>query len=180
MSFLELVKARHSCRKYSSKPVERESILRCLEAARLAPSACNSQPWRFIVVDNPQLKKELVDCTFSGVYAATGAFAKQAPVIVVLIRESSKYIARLGGALRGIQYSLIDLGIVGEHFALQVQEEGLGTCWIGWFNEAGVKKVLGLAKNTKVDALFTVGYPQDANTYSPKNRKSISEISEFR
>lgn len=178
MDFLELVKKRYSCRKYLTKPVSRESIQRCIEAARLAPSACNSQPWSFIVIDNAQLKGDIVNRAFSGIYAVN-AFVKDAPVIVVVIRERSSYLAILGGYLRSVQYSLIDIGIACEHFIVQAQQEGLGTCWLGWFNEKAVKETLGIPKNKKVDVLISVGYPAQ-ETIPVKNRKLPAEISEFR
>ena len=178
MNFLELVKKRYSCRKYLAKPVSRERIQQCIEAARLAPSACNSQPWNFIVVDDTRLKNDLVNRAFFGKYAMN-AFAKDAPVIIAVIRERSSYPAILGGYLRGIQYSLIDIGIACEHFILQAQQEGLGTCWLGWFNEKAVKKALGIPKNKKVDVLISVGYSAQ-ETIPDKNRKPSANISEFR
>ena len=110
MNFLELVQKRYSCRNYCARSVTRECIERCVEATRLAPSACNSQPWRFIIVDNQELKDQLAAGAFSGVYSMN-AFAQQAPVLVVIIREASRYAARLAGALRAVPYSLIDIGI---------------------------------------------------------------------
>ena len=133
MAFLDLVKKRRSCRRYLNKPIPREVIERCLEAARLAPSACNSQPWYFIVVDNEEIKNEIVQRAFCGIYSMN-SFVKEAPCLVVVVRERSAYAARLAGCLRGIQYSLIDIGIACEHFILKAEEEGLGSCWIGWFN----------------------------------------------
>ena len=107
MSFLELVKKRRSVRKYASQPVAREAILRCLEAARLAPSACNAQPWNFVVVNDPALKDKLAEAAFSGMYAVN-SFIKTAPVFVVVVREASAPLARFGGfATMGIWKSLI-------------------------------------------------------------------------
>lgn len=177
MSFLELVKARRSVRKYLSKPIPREVIDKCLEASRLAPSACNSQPWYFIIVDNEGLKKELCDKAFAGMYAING-FAKKAPVIVAVVTERSKYIACVGGYARGVQYSLIDIGIACEHFILQAQEEGLGTCWLGWFDEKAVKKLLSIPKDKKVDVMLSVGYPETRGT-KDKTRKGLDEIRRF-
>lgn len=178
MSFLNLARKRQSCRKYSSREISRELISRCLEAARLAPSACNSQPWHFIVLTDPDLKQKVAEAAFSGLYAMN-AFAKEAPVLVVVIRERSKYAARLGGSLRGVQYSLIDLGIVCDHFTLQAAEEGLGTCWLGWFNERAVKKILDISGGQKIDVILSIGYSQQEGIL-PKNRKDLAEMSEFR
>ena len=177
MGFLELAKKRRSVRKYSSGAVPREAIDRCLEAARLAPSACNSQPWYFIVVDDRKLKDELADKAFSGVYSMN-AFAGSAPVLIAVVTERSNYIARLGGYFKGIQYSLIDIGITCEHLVLQAEEEGLGTCWLGWFNEKAAKEVLGVPKNKKIDILISVGYPEET-TVSDKPRKALEEIRRY-
>lgn len=178
MNFLELVSKRFSLRKYSSKKVDRELIEKCLEAARLAPSACNSQPWYFIVVDVEESKNKLADIAFSGVYSSN-SFAKKAPVLVVVINEKSNYVAKVGGFLRGTQYSLIDIGIAVEHFVLQAQELGIGTCWLGWFNEKGVKKFLGIPKSKKVEAIISMGYPPEGTTPREKKRKSLDEIREY-
>ncbi len=176
-SFLELAQRRQSTRKYVNKPVPREVVDRCLEAARLAPSACNSQPWRFIVVDRDPLRSELAKAAFSGMYSIN-QFAADASVLMVVVTERSKYIARLGGGFRGIQYSLVDIGIAGEHLALQAAEEGLGTCWLGWFNEKAVKQTLGLPRRARVDVMMCLGHAADADT-RPKDRKSLDETREY-
>ncbi len=178
MNFLDLVQRRKSCRAYRTDPVPREKIERCLEAARLAPSACNSQPWRFIVVENPQLKQQIVDQAFGGVFAMN-AFVQNAPVLIVVVRQRSRYAAMLGGALRGVPYSLIDIGIAGEHLALQAEEEGLGLCWLGWFSERPLKKILGLTAPEKVDIVLSLGYPAGENPRA-KMRKPPTETWEYR
>lgn len=178
MSFLELVSKRQSCRKYQNRPVDRGMIERCLEAARLAPSACNSQPWRFIVVQDPVLRAKVSEAAFSGIFRMN-SFAINAPVLVFLIREKSRYAAQMGGQVRGVQYNLIDLGIAGEHFILQAAEEGLGACWIGWFNERAVKKVLGLSWHVKVDLMISLGYSAE-DCLREKDRCSREDMSEIR
>src|SRR3989339_620853 len=120
MTFIDLVKHRFSCRKFLNTPVEKEKLEQCLEAARLAPSACNSQPWSFIVVDEEKCKNRLAEEAFSGAYSMN-AFAKSAPVLIVVVTERSGYIARLGGYFKGVQYSLIDIGIACEHLILQAE-----------------------------------------------------------
>lgn len=176
-SFLELVKKRRSVRRYQERPIPRESLERCLEAARLAPSACNAQPWRFIVLDQEPLRSQAAKAAFSGMYSLF-SFAAKAPVLVVPVRLQSSYVAKLGGLLRRVDYSLIDIGIAGEHFVLQATEEGLGTCWIGWFNHRRLRKLLGLGAGEKIDVLIAVGYPADEP--GQKRRKSLEEIREYR
>ena len=177
MNFLDLVKKRYSVRNYLPRPVSRDVIDKCIEAARLAPSACNSQPWSFIVVDDPKMKAKVADAAFSGIYSMC-SFAKTAPVLIIVITEKSKYAAKLGGRLRGTKFSLIDIGIVCEHLILQATEEGLGTCWIGWFNEKKIKRVLGFSQKVKIDILISMGYPAD-DSMSEKKRKTIFEIRRY-
>jgi nitroreductase len=177
MTFLELARKRQSVRSYSPASVLRPVIDRCLEAARLAPSACNSQPWHFIVVDDPALKTKLAQKAFSGVYSMN-AFAAAAPVLVVVVRDRSGYFSALGGFCRGLQFGLVDIGIACEHFVLQAQEEGVGTCWLGWFDEHAVKKLLNIPKNRKADMMISMGYPAD-DTVREKARKPLSDISRF-
>ena len=144
MALLDLIKNRKSVRDFRDAPVEREKIMMCLEAARQAPSASNSQPWRFIVVDDKELKDRLCDAAFGGLYFIN-SFCKTAPVMVAVISEKSKFLTRIGGMFRGTKYYLIDIGVACEHFVLEAEDLGLGTCWIGWFNEGGVKSVLDLS-----------------------------------
>jgi len=177
MKFLELVKKRQSIRKYLPKPVSRETIDKCIEAARLAPSACNSQPWKFIIVDDPDKKDELAKAAFSGIYSMC-TFVKKAPVIIVVITEQSSYATRVGSFLKNIQYSLIDIGIACEHFVLQAAEENVGACMVGWFSDKKVKKFLKLPKTAKIDLLISMGYPED-ETILEKHRKPIEEVREF-
>jgi nitroreductase len=177
MGFLELVKNRYSVRSYLAKNVSRDILERCLEAARLAPSACNSQPWYFIVVDNPELKERLAEAAFCGIYSLND-FAKKAPVLVAVITEKSCLAATLGATLRGTEYNRIDIGIACEHFILKACEEGLGSCWFGWFNEKAVKKILKVAPWKKIDVMISLGYPDNAEPQK-KERKPLSEISKF-
>ncbi|MFH1645734.1 MAG: nitroreductase family protein [Candidatus Omnitrophota bacterium] len=177
MKFLDLVKKRRSVRQYLKKPVPREVIERALEAARFAPSACNSQPWYFVVIDDEANRKAVAEAAFSGAHSMN-AFAKDAPVLIAVIRRKSTYAASLGSAFRGLQFSLIDIGISCEHLTLQAEEDGVGSCWIGWFNESAVKRALNISKNEKIDILISLGYPAD-EIPREKNRKSIDEIRRY-
>ena len=177
MNFLDLVKARKSVRRYQDRPVARELIDQCLEAARLAPSSCNSQPWSFLVVDDPEIRDELVKKSMSGIYSSN-SFVKTAPVIIVVTTELDSYMVKVGKFIRKVEYSLLDIGIACDHFTLQAQELGLGSCWLGWFGEKAVKKVLGLAKSTKIDIMISLGYPV-SDRVRPKKRKTLDEIRRY-
>ena len=176
MDFSELILKRRSVRKYLPQPVERELIDKCLDAARLAPSACNAQPWYFIVIDNEEVKDRLCSAAFSGIYSSN-KFVKNAPVIIVVITDQKSYQVKVGGFFRHLKYALVDIGIAGEHLALQAAELGLGTCWLGWFSENGVRKALDLPKSTKIDIMFSLGYPADSDR--PKKRQPLDEIRRY-
>jgi len=178
MTLLDIIRHRKSIRNFLDRPVEREKIMTCLEAARLAPSACNSQPWKFIAVDDRQLKNRLCRAAFSGIYSMN-AFCKTAPVIVVVISEKSKFIARIGELFRGTKYYLIDIGIACEHFVLQAEDLGLGTCWIGWFNERAVKSTLNIPQRRKIDILVAVGYYDREKLTPEHDRDPIDKIASF-
>ena len=129
--FQKLVRQRRSIRRYRPTPVEKEKLLACLEAARIAPSAHNAQSWRFLIIDDPGIKAGFAEAAFSGIYKMT-RFAAQAPVLVLIMAELDVLANRLGRQVQGVSFYLLDLGIAGEHFVLQAEELGLSTCWIGW------------------------------------------------
>ncbi len=174
---MDLVQKRRSVRRYSDRPVPKEDILKCLEAARLAPSGCNSQPWHFIVIDEPALKNRIADRIFSGIYSMN-TFAKNAPVLVAVVSEKEKFLASFGGQIRDTSYCLIDIGIACEHLILQAQELGIGSCWMGWFDEKALKEELRISKNKKIDIVIALGYASEDKIVA-KTRKSLEEISSF-
>lgn len=173
MNLYELIQKRQSDRKYDSRPVDRDIVIKCLESARLAPSACNSQPWKFVVVDEPELLKEMASAAAG---MGMNKFAAQAPVIVAVVLEKMNFTASIGSVIKDKEYSLLDVGIAVEHFCLQATELGLGTCILGWFDEKKVKKLLGIG-NRRVPLLITLGYA--AGEHRQKSRKSLEEISSW-
>ncbi len=156
--FLELVAKRHSCRAYDpDKPVADADLHACLEAARLAPSACNRQPWRFVSVRNGELRKELCD---SGLMPGINHdWLRDAPVIVALAVDLGVLTHKIAPKLTGIQYYMLDAGIAGEHFVLAATERDLGTCWIGWIRPRKIRRILGLPRFYKVVSLIALGHP---------------------
>lgn len=167
-----LIKSRQSDRSYSSKPVEKEKIERIIEAGRMAPSACNAQPWKFIVVDNPGLLQKLSEAA-SARLLGMNTFVSQAPLQIVVIREKANITSRLGAKVKDKDYSLIDVGIASENICLQATAEGLGSCMIGWFDEKLVKKLLHIPSSKRVELLITIGY--QAKALREKRRKQKSE-----
>jgi len=173
--FLEILVQRQSVRGYSDRPVEPEKLARCLEAARMAPSACNAQPWKFIVVNDPQLKDQVAGYTKSGALVPMNHFTRQAPLLVVIVRENPNLTSRIGTVLKDKPYTLMDIGIVALQFCLQATAEGLGSCILGWFNEKKVKELLHIPKSKRAELIITLGYPS-SQTLRPKIRKQLNDI----
>ena len=174
MSFIDLANKRYSVRNYKNTPVAQEKINRCIEAARLAPSACNSQPWKFIVVDDAKPRNSIAKAAFEGILDFNH-FAFKAPALILIVSERQKMFAKFGGIVKKKNFSLMDIGIAAEHFCLQATEEGLRTCMLGWFNEKKVKKTLSIPKLKRVELIISVGFSADDNI-PHKKRKIMDEI----
>jgi len=154
---LDLISSRQSDRKYSDKPVEQEKLDRIIEAGRLAPSACNAQPWKFIIVTHPDLRQQIATAA-SAKLLGMNSFVKQAQVIIVVVRENPNFTSKVGSTIKNKDYSLIDIGITSENICLQAKAEGLGSCMIGWFDEAMLRSILGIPRSKRVELLITIGY----------------------
>ncbi|MEI8273061.1 MAG: nitroreductase family protein [Paludibacter sp.] len=172
-TFLELVQSRQSDRAYSDKAVEIEKIERILEAARLAPSACNAQPWKFIVVTNPEKRMQIADATENKLLSMNH-FTKQAPMQLIVLEDNANFTSSVGGWATNKHYPHIDLGIVAAHISLAAADEGLGSCIIGWCDEKKIQKALNIPKNKRVMLVILLGY--SAQALRDKKRKSIDEI----
>jgi len=173
MELAQAIQTRRSIRKFLNKPVEREKINACLEAARLAPSACNAQPWHYIVLDDPAVKDAFCKEVFSGAYKIS-EWAAKAPVLVAVVSDRGNIISRLGGYLRRTEFYLVDQGISGEHFVLRAHDLGLGACWIGWINSKKAAQFFKLSAGRKVEHLFALGYPAENPAARP--RAKLEEI----
>jgi len=170
---LSLIKSRQSERRYLNKPVEREKIERITEAGRMSPSACNGQPWHFIVVDEPHLRDEVAAATES-IVLRMNSFVREAPVLIVVVREKSNFNSRAGDLIKQKDYSLIDIGIATASMAYQATAEGLGTCIIGWVDDRRIRKVLGIPASRKVELVISVGYTD--NRLRDKSRKAPGDV----
>ncbi len=163
MDVMDAVKKRYSVRRYEDRPVEAEKLERVLEAARLAPSAKNLQEWRFVVVQDAETRQRLIE-------AANGqSFVGQAPVVIAACAVDADHVMPCG-----LHSFSIDVAIALEHIALQATAEGLGTCWIGAFDESKVRKVLDIPENVRVVDLMPLGYPADEPR--KKSRMALDEI----
>ncbi len=177
MSFIDLAKARQSDRVYTDRPVDRDMLKTCVEAARLAPSSCNAQPWSVVIVDDPELKNKAARTTMLPP-SSFNKFVSQAPVIVAIVIEPDSTVSSAGAKARRIQYPLIDIGAFAENFCLQAAELGLGTCMIGWVREKELKKLLNIPVKKRIPIVITVGYPRQ-NTTRDKIRKPLDELCKF-
>lgn len=174
MEFSELIQKRQSDRRYAPKPVAREHILKCLEAARLAPSACNSQPWKFIVVDD---RAKLAELSEAAIGLGMNKFTVQVPVMVAVVQEKMNLEAKAGALVKDKDYSLMDLGMAVEHFCLQAAELGLGTCIMGWFDEKRIARLLGVPRGKRIPLIIALGKP--ALSTRRKVRKPMEEMSSW-
>jgi len=164
MNVHEAIRTRRSIRRYENRPIEKEKLLTVLEAARLAPSAANRQPWSFIVVTDPKARESLRSAYGQDWFV-------NAPAIIVACASPEKAWVRRDGE----EYWKVDITIALQSLILAAWEEGLGTCWIGAFREEEVKKALGIPMNARVVAMTPLGYP--AEKKGPvTDRRPLEEI----
>ena len=165
MDFYQAIKNRVSTRKYKSDTISEEVLGRVLDAARLAPSGKNGQPWIFIVVRDNEIRNKLVWA------CKDQRFIQEAPVTIVACGYESRAYNKMGGYWNSLP---VDIGISLEHLILAAEVEGLGTCWIGAFDEEEVRKLLSVPKEVKILALTPLGYPDCEKSFN--SRKSLDEI----
>lgn len=163
MDVSEAIKQRRSVRKYKPELVPEGKLKKVLEAARLAPSAHNAQDWKFVVVKDSQKRKKLAE-------AAMGqSFVGEAPIVIAAVSLNPEHIM----ASQVPAYA-VDLAVAVDHMTLQAVEEGLGTCWIGAFEQEEVKEILNIPEQYKVAVLLPLGFPADKP--APKIRKNLKKI----
>lgn len=155
--FLQLVASRQSDRAYDeNRPVETEKLERIMEAARLAPSACNAQPWKFVVVTDKELSVKVGKATAG---LGMNKFARNAPVHILVVEESANITSLLGGKVKDKHFPLIDVGIATAHIVLAAENEGLGSCILGWFDEKEIKQLVGIPASKRLLLDIVIGYP---------------------
>jgi len=163
MNVFEAIKDRRSVRSYQSKDIEEEKLYRILDAGRLAPSANNTQEWKFIVVKDKAIKESLVKAAYGQ------SFVAQAPIVIVACATMTHRLMTCG------QFAdTIDLSIAMSYMMLEACELGLGTCWLGHFNAEEVKQILSIPDNASVIAMTPIGY--STQNISARPRKNIEEV----
>ncbi len=171
MNFTEIAMLRDSCRRYDAeRSVEAEKITAILEAGRLAPSACNGQPYHFTVCKGTAAKE--IAAAVSGM--GLNKFAADAPVMIVISEESYVPSAALGAKTTGNDYRSLDIGIAAAYMTAEATAQGLGTCILGWFDSKKVQKICEIDKPVRL--VLTVGYARADHEHRPKKRKALSEL----
>ena len=169
--FFDLILRRESCRRYAPRPVEREKVEACLKAARLSPSACNSQPWHFYAADDPATVARIAEAVSE---MGGNSFSGEVPVFVVVTEEPAKLSERVAASFESQAFAQIDVGLATAHFVLAAAEQGLGSCILGWFDPEKLHDALSLPERSRVRLVLCLGYPADG-TPRPKMRKEPDE-----
>ena len=171
MDFLEIAKARQSCRSYDeTRPVEEEKLSAVLEAARLAPSACNGQPYHLTVCTGQTAKE--VAAAVSGM--GMNKFASQAPVMIVVSEMPYVKSAAVGAKLKKNDYRSMDIGIVTAYLTAEAAAQGLGTCILGWLDDDKLRSLCGLEHPVRL--VIAMGYVKEGDPLRQKKRKTIGEL----
>ena len=176
MDFSTLSKKRRSVRNYIDKKVDRVLIEQCLAAALIAPSARNSQPWKFIVIDEEHILSKVKACTSDDDYHVN-IFTRTAPIMIAVVNEGLNYIPTNRGKIKGDDYTKSDIGGAIAIFCLKATELSLGTCIIGAFDAQGVKKILGIPEDKKLNLMITVGYPANEKIAAKVSKEKENTIS---
>lgn len=171
MDFTTIAQMRQSCRNYDeTRPVEEEKLTAILEAGRLAPSACNGQPYH-ITVCKGQAARDVAAATMS---MGMNRFAAKAPVMLVVSEEAYVKTAALGAKLKGNDYRSIDIGIVAAYLTAEATAQGLSTCILGWFDDAQIRSLCKLERPVRL--VITLGYASESDALRTKKRKSMDEM----
>ena len=171
MNFLEIAKTRQSCRSYDeTRPVEQEKIDAILEAVRLAPSACNGQPYHLTVCKGEAASKVAAATMGMGM----NKFASQAPVVIVVSEEPYNKTAALGAKVKGNDYRSIDIGIAVAYLTAEATAQGLGTCILGWLDDSKIRAICGLEYPVRL--VITLGYAKEGDKLRSKKRKELTEL----
>ena len=174
MNFTEIAENRQSCRSYdSAREVEDEKLDKILESARLAPSACNGQPYRISVCRGDAAKKVAEATRGMGL----NKFAADAPVMLVISEEAYVATAAFGAKIKKNDYRSIDIGILAAYITAEAAAQGLGTCILGWLNDEDIREICGLDKPVRL--VITLGYPKEDDKLRQKKRKDMDELVKF-
>ena len=171
MNFLEIAQTRQSCRSYDeSRTVEPEKLDAVLEAVRLAPSACNGQPYR-LTVCHGDTAKAVAKATMG---RGMNKFASQAPITIVISEAPYVRSAAMGAKVKGNDYRSIDIGIAVAYLTAEATAQGLSTCILGWLDDEKIRTICNL--DSPVRLVVTLGYAKESDALRTKKRKDLSEF----
>ena len=174
-NFLQLAQARQSDRAFiPGKRIEREVLERIVEAARLAPSACNGQPWHFTVITDEHLLPQVGRATSS---LGMNKFVKDASALVLITHEGTNLTSKLGSGIKDKDFPMMDLGIASAYITLAAEDEGVGSCILGWFDEKRVKELVGIPQKKRLMLIISLGY--NAKPKRKKIRKEFDKVVSF-
>lgn len=170
--FIELCKRRQTCRGFADRPVEHEKLAQCIEAARLAPSGCNAQPWSFVVVESPDKVAAVAQCAMQ---LGANPYIAGTKAFVVVLEEHAKLMPAIAKVVDSQYFAKGDLGAAIAYLCLESEEQGLGNCQVGIFDRDGIREIAGIPMDKPIAALIALGYPADTAVRG-KARKPIAEV----
>ena len=174
--YFDLIYRRESCRNFDpNRPVEKEKLQRCAEAAWIAPSACNGQPWKYLIVTNEALKEKLRPLMME---LGMNKFVKNCPAFAVVLEENTVLKVSLSQKFKDQDFAPIDVAFSCSQFCYAATEQGLSTCIIGWHNEQKIRELFELPKSTRVRLIVAIGYAA-SDTLREKQRKPVEDVIKY-
>ena len=174
MNFTEIARNRQSCRCYNTeREIEQEKLMQILETARIAPSACNGQPY-MITVCKGETAKSVAKATQG---LGMNKFASDAPVLLVISEQPYVASAAFGARVKNNDYRSIDIGIVAAYITAEAEAQGLGSCILGWLDDAKIREICGIEEPVRL--VIALGYPKDEDKLRPKKRKDLNDLIKF-
>ncbi len=178
MGFFELINSRQSGRNYDTKSVEREKLVKIMEAGAIAPSACNSQPWRFIVVTDAE-KIKLMPPMLQKPDLPINKFTDECPAFIVICEAPAVLMSSMRETTPSQKYAQMDVGIATAHMTLAATELGLASCILGCFDEEQIKALCNIPEEFTIRLVMSVGYAKAGDPFRPKKRKAFDEVARF-
>lgn len=177
MKFEEMLLNRESCRSYADRPVAREDLLKICDAGRLTPSACNSQPWKFLIVDEPEAKAQLCDALVVAGGRSGAPWREECPTFIVCVEQKAKLVPLAMTHCQDSQwFAKGDIGMACLNMCYQAMELGLSTCILGLIDQQKAREYFGIPDDQQVYVTLAVGYSKEESPARPKVRKTLDEV----
>lgn len=173
-TFDEVIKKRRSIRVYENKMVEKDKLISVVESSIFAPSACNRQPARFIIVTEKRKVERIIEHSLGGI--VSNSWARTVPVFIVACAKKTMFVHTIGARFKNIPYHYLDMGAAIEHLLLKAVEQGLAACWIGWFNRNSVGRILYIPRSIEIISLIAIGYESKQNKQKERMQRMQNEF----